>query len=82
MSIVGVRHLDMINACPECDSHQLSRRGSSIRGRNPSDEGKWRCADCGNVFDDPNIREARSTTHPKIGLAVKLLEIGKENDEE
>ncbi|WP_097007999.1 hypothetical protein [Natronoarchaeum philippinense] len=44
---------DEIEVCPACDS-------SAITSRSRSDHDFY-CNDCGNMFDDPVVRESNST---------------------
>jgi len=70
---------DSVQCCRECRSVHLRIR--SLRGSHSTldaGEGRYRCADCGATFDEPDERERATAGDGLNGLAKQLdeLEVG------
>lgn len=66
---------DDVSVCPECDSASLKMgrvTGSGIGHRDGVTDKRFRCADCGAAFDDPEVREKQTRGETRKGLAGKL----------
>ena len=59
-------------ACPECDS-------TRIHGRSESDP-DWHCNECGNDFDEPVTRTAKSNTALRPDTIARSLDDAEPGD--
>jgi len=49
---------ETVLACPACDSTRVWARGhAGVHSRGRAADGRWRCKDCGETFDDGVERE-------------------------
>jgi predicted RNA-binding Zn-ribbon protein involved in translation (DUF1610 family) len=65
--------VEMVQACPDCDSSSIVKQGARST-RHEYDDGEWRCQDCATVFAEPVERPAKRTGDSRQGLAKALAD--------
>jgi len=66
---------DKIEACPECDSHNIRQRQPACRDTGTTKS--YRCTICTHSFDDPIIRP-KLAAGPKAESILKRLGVDPE----
>lgn len=67
-----------IEVCPECDSPSMELNNVGGMSSDGRDTKRYRCSDCGKLFDTPDTRPRRGDKH-RNGMARELVKADPED---